>query len=294
MKKILITGAHSYIGTSLEKWLNQWTDQYKLDTMDMRDPTWRDNTFSEYDCVFHVAGIAHVDTHKASETTKELYYKINRDLTIETARKAKDNGVKQFIFMSSIIVYGDGSHPLTHKKYISRDTVPNPTGFYGDSKLQGEQGILTLQSEDFQVVILRPPMIYGFGSKGNYPKLSKLACKIPIFPDVYNERSMLYIEHLCEFIRLMIDNKEGGIFFPQNDQYTCTSKMVKMIANVHGKHMKLTKLLNPFIRFFPKAIMGKVFGTLAYDKSISTYKENYNIYSFEETIRLTEENSKRM
>ena len=188
MKKILITGANSYIGTSIENWLEKSPDEYIVDTVDMIDGTWKEEDFSKYDVVFHVAGIAHVSTDPKIEY---LYYKVNRDLTIETAKKAKAEGVKQFIFMSSIIVYGDSSH-INHKRVINKNTVPTPSNFYGRSKLQAEEGILPLQDDNFNVVVLRPPMIFGKGSKGNYPKLAKMAQKMPIFPDVKNERSASY------------------------------------------------------------------------------------------------------
>ena len=276
MKRILITGANSYIGSSFEEWLKKYLDDYSVDTLGTKDEEWRKKDFSGYDAVFHVAGIAHVDVKKATEETKELYYKINRDLTIEIAKKAKEEGVSQFIFMSSIIVYGD-SAPIGQKKVITKETIPIPSNYYGDSKLQAEKGILPMQSEDFNVVVLRPPMIYGKGSKGNYQKLAKLAKVCPIFPDVNNERSMLHIDNLCEFVRLMIDNKEKGLFFPQNEEYVKTSGMVELIAEVHGKKIKMTRIFNPVLRVISSKIkfINKVFGNLVYDKIISEYKSHY-------------------
>lgn len=162
-----------------------------------------------YDVVFHVAGIAHVSSDPKME---DLYYKVNRDLTIETAKKAKAEGVKQFIFMSSIIVYGDSS---SSKRVIDANTVPAPSNFYGNSKLQAEQGIKDLEADNFKIVVLRPPMIYGKGSKGNYPRLANISTKLPVFPDIDNERSMLHIDNLCEFIKVMIDYEEAGLFFPR-------------------------------------------------------------------------------
>ena len=199
MKKVLITGANSYIGTSFENYVMQCHD-YQIDTVDMIDGKWRDKSFSEYDSVFHVAGIAHSDTGKVSEERKQFYYQINTDLTIETAEKAKADGVGQFIYMSSAIVYGD-SAPIGKLKRITRDTPVAPANFYGDSKVQAENGLLKLADESFHVVILRPPMIYGKGSKGNYPQLSKFAQKLPLFPYIKNERSMLYIGNLTEFVK---------------------------------------------------------------------------------------------
>lgn len=289
MKRILITGADSYIGTSFENWVNQYPDKYLVNTIDMRDNSWKEMSFKEYDVVFHVAGIAHVDVQKITVDNQALYFKVNRDLTIETAQKAKKDGVKQFIFMSSIIVYGDSSQ-IQNKRIIRKDTLPNPSNFYGSSKLQAENGIKSLESDAFNIVIIRPPMIYGKNSKGNYPKLSKVAQRVPIFPNIDNERSMLHIDNLCEFIRVIIDRNENGIFFPQNTEYVNTSEMVKVIAAVHGRNLKLTRILNgPIGLLISKfEIMNKIFGNLIYEKSMSDYEVNYRIRTFNESIELTE------
>ncbi|MBQ2986535.1 MAG: NAD-dependent epimerase/dehydratase family protein [Tyzzerella sp.] len=294
MKKIVITGANSYIGTAVENWLSQYEEHYTVETVDMIDGTWREKDFSKYDVVYHVAGIAHADVGKVSEETKAFYYKINTDLAVETAKKAKSEGVKQFIFMSSMIIYGE-SGGLGHAKRICKDTVPSPANFYGDSKWQADQKIQQLANESFKVVIVRPPMIYGKDSKGNYPTLAKMAKKLPIFPKVQNQRSMLHIDNLCEFIRLMIENEETGVFFPQNKEYSQTSQLVQMIAASTGHHIMLTKLLNPFV-WIASCIPGKVsglvnkaFGNLTYDKEMSVYpKGTYQIVSLEESIEKTE------
>ncbi len=284
MKNILITGKNSYIGTSFENWLKRQPDKYKVDTIDMKDGSWKKKDFSQYDVVFHVAGIAHVSSDPKIE---DLYYKVNRDLTIETAEKAKAEGVKQFIFMSSIIVYGDGS---SSKRVIDKNTVPTPSNFYGDSKLQAEEGISHLECDDFKIVVIRPPMIYGKGSKGNYPRLAIMAKKIPVFPDINNERSMLHIDNLCEFIKIMINYEETGLYFPQNREYVKTSEMVRTIAEVHGKKIWMIRWMNWFIKLmFGIGIVNKVFGNLVYEKSMSDYdKENYRIRDYRESIELTE------
>jgi len=284
MKKILITGKNSYIGTSLENWLMREPDKYKVDTVDMKDGSWKDADFSSYDVVFHVAGIAHVSSDPKME---DIYYKVNRDLTIETAEKAKAEGVKQFIFMSSIIVYGDSCNS---NGVIYRNTVPTPSNFYGKSKLQAEEGIKYLESDGFKIVVLRPPMIYGKGSKGNYPRLANMAKKTPMFPNFDNNRSMLHIDNLCEFIKIMIDHEESGLFFPQNKEYVKTSELVKTIAEVHGKKIWMINWMNWLIRLmFGIGIVQKVFGNLVYEKSMSDYdKANYQIRDFRESIELTE------
>lgn len=272
MKRILITGANSYIGTSFERYIKEnHPDDYQIDTLDMLNPNWKNFDFTGYDTVFHVAGIAHADVGRVSEETKQLYYKVNTDLTHETALKSKQSGVKQFIYMSSIIVYGE-SAPVGKKKVITKDTKPQPANFYGDSKLQADLKIQPLSDNHFKVCILRPPMIYGPGSKGNYQMLSKLAKKLPIFPDIKNERSMLYIDNLCYFVKECIDGNYEDIYFPQNSEYVSTSQMVKEIAKANGKNIHLTKLLNPFVFIlskFPGKIGGmcnKAFGSISYEK----------------------------
>ena len=290
MKKILITGANSYIGTSFEKYMAQWPNQYQIDTVDMIDGSWRKQSFSGYDAIFHVAGIAHSDTGNVSEERKAFYYKINTDLTVETAKKAKADGVDQFIFMSSAIVYGD-SAPIGKEKIITADTPTAPANFYGDSKVKAENGILPLNDEAFKVVILRPPMIYGPHSKGNYPILAKLAQKLPLFPAVKNQRSMLFVENLAEFIRLMIENKESGIFHPQNSEYSNTAELVQMIAAAHGKKILLIKGFGWALKLMSHCtgLVNKAFGSLSYDPSISAYPQSYCICSLNESIIKTEE-----
>lgn len=289
MKKILITGANSYIGTSFEKYLKQFGNEYSVDTIDMVDGSWREKSFAGYDVVYHVAGIAHSDSGKISKEKAELYYRVNRDLTVATAEKAKEDGVKQFIFMSSAIVYGN-SAPIGKQKMITKYTPVSPANSYGDSKVQAENGIRPLQNESFNVVILRPPMIYGKGSKGNYPILAKFAKKLPLFPYVKNERSMMYIENLCEFVRLMIDNEESGTFFPQNAEYTNTSEMVKMIAAAHGKKIHLVKGFGWVLKFLGlfTGLVNKAFGSLTYDKDMSEYCEIYQLIDLQESIFRTE------
>ena len=290
MKKILITGANSYIGTSFEKYINEnYPESYTVDTVDMIDGSWKSKSFFGYDAVFHVAGIAHSDSGKISKEKEQLYYAVNTNLTIETAKKAQSDGVKQFIFMSSAIVYGE-SATIGKQKIITKNTPTAPANCYGDSKVQAENGIRPLSDENFKVVILRPPMIYGKKSKGNYPVLAKYAQKTPIFPYVKNQRSMLYIENLCEFVRLMIENGEQGTFWPQNAEYSNTSEIVKMIAAAHGRKVKLVKGFSWALKLLScfTSLINKAFGSLCYEMNLSRYNDEYRKFSVEESIHKTE------
>ena len=288
-KRILVTGVNSYIGNTFREYMQQYPDEAVIEGVSVRNDAWKTLDFSGFDCVFDVAGIAHADTGHVSEEVKRQYYAVNCDLTISLAKKAKEEGVKQFVFMSSAIVYGD-SAPIGRERMITRDTLPDPADFYGDSKLQAEKGILPLGSETFKIAILRPPMIYGKNSKGNYPVLSKMAQKLPVFPKVENCRSMLYVGNLVEFVRLIIKNEEEGFFFPQNAQYSNTSRLVQMIAEAHGKHVALVGGCTIPLELLSRAtgLVNKAFGSLAYEMSMSDYKEDYRKYSLEESIRLTE------
>lgn len=294
-KKILITGAHSYIGESFEKYVkNKYTDNFDIDTIDLISRDWKKVDFSQYDAVFHVAGIAHADVENVSEEIKKKYYSVNTDLAVEIAQKAKRDGIKQFVFMSSMIIYGESAR-YGQKRMITRNTVPAPINFYGDSKWQADRKIRLLANDNFNVTIVRPPMIYGKGSKGNYPTLSKLAKKLPIIPKVQNERSMLYIDNLCEFLCQILFIGKGGIFIPQNDEYTKTNEMIKEIAAVSGKKVFETMLLTPCIIVGSKMpgkigkLVNKAFGNMTYSQDMSVYPGmDYQVVGFRESIVRTE------
>ena len=287
-KKILITGKNSYIGTSVKTWLINSNQHYIVDEISVKGKGWYEMDFSSYEAVFHVAGIAHSDTGNSTEETKLLYYQVNTDLTIEIAQKAKLEGVRQFIFMSSMIVYGSPEFGLM--KRITKEMMPNPNNFYGNSKWQAEIGLAALESDDFQIAIIRPPMVYGKNSKGNYPRLAKLAQRVFLFPDVDAERSMLHIDNLCEFIRLVIENVDAGVFYPQNAEYVKMSDLVVQIAAVHGKKVYLTRFFNPLLKILADRVglISKVFGNLSYDMALSEYKADYRVRNFKESIELTE------
>lgn len=294
-RKILITGADSYIGVSFENYAGRkYADNFTIDTIDLLDKKWRDQSFSGYDTVFHVAGIAHADVGKVSEETKKKYYAVNTDLAIEAAKKAKAEGVKQFVLMSSMIVYGESGR-YGERRMISRRTVPAPANFYGDSKWQADRGVRALADEQFVVTVLRPPMIYGKGSKGNYPTLANFAKKLPVFPKVKNQRSMCHIDNLCEFLCQIMLLGKGGVFIPQNAEYTQTSEMVKAIAVVSGNKIKESVIFTPAIILSSKLpgkigdLVNKAFGNMTYEQEMSEYPGiNYRVVDLKESIKRTE------
>ena len=286
MKRILITGSHSYTGNALAEYLSSWPEKYHTETISLRNDSWKSESFVGFDTVIHTAGIAHDSTRNSD---KDLYYRVNSELTFETARKALNDGVSQFIFMSSSIVYGK-SAPIGKTKIITRDTPVNPESYYGESKVKAEEMLRTLEADGLKVCILRCPMIYGKGCRGNYPVLSKIARRLPVFPKVHNERSMLYVKNFAEFARLMIENKERGIFWPQNAEYSDTSEMVRMIAEVHGRKVLMLPMCEIPLKVLANfsGTVNKAFGSLAYDMELSDYKEDYRVYNLNKSIEDTE------
>lgn len=279
MKRILITGKNSYVGNSFAEWVSQYPDKYEVDKISLRTDEWKEKDFSKYDVVLHVAGIAH---RKEKKRDKDLYFRVNRDLAYEVAKKAKKEGVSQFIFLSSMSVYG------METGVITRDTVPQPKSLYGKSKLEAEKLIEHLNDQTFKVAILRPPMVYGKGCKGNYPKLAKLAKITPLFPDIDNKRSMIFVDNLSKFLKVIIDNNQSGLFFPQNNEYVKTSELVKLIAKYNNKKIRLTKLFNPIIyRMKFNNTVKKVFGTLIYDVEMENFPF-LNLIRLDKSIELTE------
>lgn len=258
MKRILITGAGSYIGTSFAQYIERnFPECYTVDTVDMLNGEWREQSFSGYDTVFHVAGIAH---RKETEEIAHLYYEVNRDLADEVAQKAKADGVGQFIFLSSMSVYG------MNTGIITRNTVPSPSSHYGKSKLQAEEKLNARADDSFRVCIVRPPMVYGNGCRGNFQTVIKLVRKFPVFPKLKNERSMIYIDNLCEFIRLCVDKELSGLYFPQNKTYMNTSGMAAWIAQAMDKKPRQSALLGACVKLCRPflGILQKSFGSLVY------------------------------
>lgn len=277
MKKILIAGANSYIGESFANYMQQWPDRYRVDTLDVIGDGWKQASLAGYDVVFLVAGIAH---RKETEENASLYYQVNRDLAVALAEKAKQNGVRHFVFMSSMSVYG------MDQGVITPDTLPSPKSHYGKSKLEAEQNLARLENEHFRIAVLRPPMVYGKNCRGNFQLMLKLAKKSPVFPVVSNRRSMISIDNLCAFVRLVIDGEEAGVFFPQNREYVNTTEIVRIMAKTLNRRIFFSRLADVAVgAMVPVVGMArKAFSTLIYqdcEKHDFCYCED----SFEESVR---------
>lgn len=281
MKRVLITGANSYVGTNVENWLKKVPGEFSVDTVDTFGDNWKQADFTQYDAVFHVAGIAHVD---AKPSMEPLYRKVNTELTLEIARYAMDHGVKQFVFMSSMIVFHESKS--LKPQMLTRESQPAPNGFYGDSKLQAEIGLKALEDDHFRVALLRPPMIYGPGSKGNFLRLCKLATVTPVFPAFHNKRSMLYIDNLAEFVRQVILRELSGTFYPQDRELADTVHIAETFAAMNGHRLYVWKWLNIFVYLGSPLVnaLNKMFATYYYDPAMSEMDFDYQLVSQKEAF----------
>lgn len=277
MKHVLIAGEGSYIGESFRRYLNQWPERYTAECLDVSGKSWRQHDLSGYDAVCMVAGIVHTKENPENQT---LFYRVNCDLALEIAQKAKDAGVSQYIYLSSMSVYG-----LTEGK-IGREMPVDPKNSYARSKAQAESGLQALRSPEFQVAVLRIPMVYGRGCKGNFKAVEKLALTSPFFPKVDNQRSMIYIGNLCEFLRMAVDRGLDGMFFPQNREYVCTYEMARMVAQANGKTLYPGYITGMGIRLLKRysGMLQKAFGSLVYSDT-ETLGYAYCLMSLEESIK---------
>lgn len=285
MKKILVVGKNSYIGKSFGFWINDILNScnYEINYVGTKSEEWIKKDFTGYDSILHVAGMAH---KKETSKNERKYYEVNHALAVRVAEKAKNSGVKHFIFLSSMSIYGKKNG------IIDENLIPKPQNYYGMSKLAAEKSLKELESNDFKVAYIRPPMVYGEKCPGNYKMISKVAVLIPIFPSIRNKRSMIFIYNLCEFIRLVIDRKLNGVFHPQNKEYVSTEELYRTIRKQNDKKTSCFGFLNPVLHANKINVINKIFGDLVYSKEISNLEMNYNVYDFETSVNLSEKGIK--
>lgn len=285
MLNVLIAGQHSFIGTAVERRLAAFPDRYATTSLDMHGEGWRSFDFSPFDCVLHVAGIAHVSP---KPELRPLYEAVNRDLAVACARRAREMGVRQFIYLSSAIVFGDAA-PAGEVGEITPETSPSPAGAYGRSKLEAEHGLRALENERFRVTILRPMMVFGKGCKGNYNALAAMARRAPLFPDFPNRRGMVYIDDLAECVRRHIDEGAGGIFHPQTF-IASTADLARAVAKAHGHRALFPRFLNAPVRMLGKSGMARrAFGSFYYREDMADHGFAPGTLTLEECVRRTEE-----
>ena len=257
MKRVLVTGREGYIASSLLRYLRGFPEKYEAEAISLRDGAWRKRDFSRFDAIVHCVGLAHI---RETQSNAQKFFEINRDLTVSVAEKAKAEGVGQFVFLSSLSVYGRDEGLLTP------ETIPMPRSAYGKSKLEAEKMLQIMETEAFRVAILRPPMVYGPDCPGNYRTLVKLAKVLPVVPGYVNQRSAVSIARLCELIRESIDGCSRGISVPQDAESLCTCAEIARLAEENGRRIPVTGALD----FGPELLRRytsrgrKAFGNLVY------------------------------
>lgn len=276
MKKIIIYGSGSYIGSHFQASLEQ--KGYDVIVIDSKKLKPENIDLLGVDVVIDVAGIAHI---KITPDMESLFYKVNTDTAIELCKASKANGVGQFIYMSSMNVYGD----TTEKIYSLEQEAPR--NFYGRSKWLADCEIHKLSADCFRVVSLRPPVVYGYNCRGNFFELVKLAKYMPFVPAFRNTKSMIYIDYLSNILVQCVENNATGILHPQNAEYTSTIDIIKAIRTALGKKTITIYGFNWLIRFLMKVNcqFERAFSDDYYDKKFSTYKDNsYNRGDFKKSI----------
>ena len=265
MIKVLVVGAGSYIGENFVKYTEKnFYSAEKIEAVDIVDSFtgWKQKKFEDYDSVIFVAGIAH---RKQTLENKNLYFQINRDLAVQVAKKAKSAKVPQFVYLSSMAVYG------LKQGEISCNTKPNPrhNDYYGTSKLEAEDALIILADYNFKLAIIRPPMVYGENCPGKFGQLVKIAKYFPIVPCNGNERSLIYIDNLSEFLCTAVTGRLHGVFHPQDSGYASTAGLIKKIRRQDGKKTVIIGM--KFLIFLCMLIFPQVktaFASLYYSKEI--------------------------
>ena len=288
MKKVLIIGKNSYIAKKFMSYISNRKDaKIEVEGVSASNGEWRETSFKGYDSILFLAGKVH---QKETSENKMEYDEINYKLAISAAKKAQNAGVKQFIYMSTAAVYGYGGQERGNV-IIDENTPLVPKTAYGISKRKAEIALLQLEEKynrEMRVCIVRPPMVYGDNCPGNFMRLWKVALKVPVFPLIHNERSMIAIDNLCEFLHQMITKEKRGIYHPQDKEYVETSKLVGYMRKQEGKGILYVKMFNPILRVLVKKIgvVEKIFGDYKYKKEISEYKGIvYQKYRMKDVIR---------
>ena len=278
MKTILVTGANGYIGGSFIK---KYLHEFSFKKFSLLNDQLENIDFKDIDIVLHCAALV----HQKSETNYARYNQINVEYPLELAKSAKKNNVKQFVFISTIAVYGEDNDRL------NESTQCHPTSLYGKSKLDAENKLMMLADDNFTISIIRPPMVYGKDAPGNINSLIKLVKAMPIIPlgGIDNKRSFIYISNLCSLIAAVIERKMGGISLASDDTPISTTELINLIAQNLNKKVYLVKipLFETFLKLLKPSFHQRLYGSLEVDNHLTKEKLNFkNPYSPQEGINL--------
>lgn len=281
---IIIIGKNSYIGNHIDKWLTG--KGHQVTQLDVLTDVWKRFDYSPYDAIVHVAGIVHQPKCK----DWELYKRVNAEMPVAIAKMAKEQGVKQYVFFSTMGVYGVGKK--LHPNVIDEKTPLYADSMYGKSKLMAEDSLIKLQDGNFKVACVRPPSVYGKGCRGGYiTGFASIARHLPVIPCAYQnvKQSFIYIDNLSELVKLIIEKHQSGVFCPQDDKSVSANELLDAIAKGIGKNLHVSKLFGFFVRalsFIP--LIKKVYGGVAYSEALSSMEGlDYVVVPFEEGMRRT-------
>lgn len=283
---ILIIGKNSYIGNHIDERLTKVG--HTVTQLDVLTEDWKNYDYSPYDSIVHVAGIVHRPNCK----NWSLYKSVNIDMPVEIATKAKAQGVKQYVYFSSMAVY-DAYKSL--KGCIINEHTPmqsDANSMYGRSKLMAEENLVKLQDSTFYIAFCRPPSVYGKGCKGGYiTGFKTIVNRLPIIPQAYEEalQSFIYIDNLCECVRIIIENRLIGYFCPQDDEIPNANRLLEVICKGLGKKYRASKILGFCLRIVSLIpLVRKAYGGISYSRELSNIKGyNYVVVSFEEGMKRT-------
>jgi nucleoside-diphosphate-sugar epimerase len=258
MTKVLITGANSFIGKNFKKY-SKYSDQKEVCLLSC--PIESIN-FEGYNIVLHLAAIVHI----SDRLPESEYFKINRDLCLEVAKRAKSNGVNHFIFLSSSKVYGSQGG----KEVLNENSDCFPDDSYGKSKYEAEILLKELEDFSFTVSIIRTPIVYGEGVKANMLSIMKLIDTVPILPfkGLDNKISITFVGNLVGLIDCIIEKRSSGTFIALDEKPLSTNELVKYISKYLGKKIYLFTLPRFLVRltssFFPRE-MDSLFNSFTLD-----------------------------
>ncbi len=279
MSKVFIIGKNSFVGINFEKF-SKYHDVERISLINHRPD---EISYHGYNVVLHVAAIVHQD----KSIPDREYFRVNRDLCLEVAKNAKKAGVGQFVFMSTIKVYGDEG---ASREILNEISPCIPVDAYGKSKYEAELGLKELEDEHFKVAILRTPLVYGEGVKANMLKMIKLVERVPVLPfgKIRNRRSMTYVENLVGYLDKIIEKQASGVFIAKDEKPLSTTELVSYIAKGLSHNIKLISLPKPILYIIRKLFPGttsRLFDSLEFDNTFTKKKLNFNpSYTAEEGI----------
>ena len=280
MTKVLITGANSFVGTNFRKF-SQYTDIEEVSLFDTRP---EDIEFSKYDVVLHLAAIV----HQSKKIAEAEYFRVNRDLCLRVAEQAKKRGIRQFVFLSTLKVYGEY---VNGSELRNEDSECFPDDAYGKSKYSAEIGLKKLEDKHFTVSIIRTPLVYGEGVKANMINLIRLIEILPLLPfgSVNNKRNFTFTENLVGYIDKIIERKSSGIFIAMDEYALSTTELVVYLSKYLGEKVRLFRLPLIFIHigtFLIPSYFERLYGSLEFDNSKTKKELNFKPpFSSEEGLR---------